>query len=401
MARYAYRVIDAEGRAHSGRADAASAEDLERRLRHLGLSLVRCRPARTMPLLGRRSAVTRAELAQFCVQLSQLYRAGMGIVECLASLREGSERFALRQVAASLAASIESGSGLADAFASRADVFDPVFIALVRAGEQSGQLDAVLERLANDLRWRDDLARASWRALAYPGLVLSIVVGAVAGLLLFLVPPLASVFRSISPQLPLQTEMLVAVAAMFARGWPWVVGASVAAGIGLTAAAHLSERFRAALDSAGLRLPLLGALRMRFALARFAACLALLYRSGIGVLDGLRLCEDVVGPRELRAALRTARRAIATGRSLSQAFADTGLFPPLVMRMLQVGESTGNLDDALEHVSAHYSRSSREAVADLQAIIGPATTVILGGVIAAILAAVFMPLYEVIGKVRL
>lgn len=400
MTRFAYRVIDAQGRAHVASATAASADDLERRLRRQGLLLVRCRERRAAGLLPRRAPATRAELARFCLQLSHLYGAGIGLVDCLASLREGDDRFALRHLAASLAASIEAGSSLAEACESRADVFDPVFVALLRAGEQSGRLEAVLESLADDLRWRDGIARASRQALAYPALVLAVVAAALAGMLIFLVPPLASVFQSISPQLPPQTELLLAASAALSTGWPMIAAVPLLIAIVLVAT-RANGRLRAAFDRATLRLPGIGTLRMRFALARLAACFALTYRSGISVLDSLRLCESLAGPHELREAVRGARRAISAGRSLSQAFADAAVFPPLVLRMLQVGESSGKLDDALEHVSAHYSRSAREAVATLQALIGPATTVVVGAVVGAVVYAVLLPLYDVIGRVSL
>lgn len=400
MGRFAYRAIDAEGRPRSGEADAASPEDLERRLRRLGLAMVRCRPAGPWRRLLRRSPATRAELAQFCHQLSQLYRAGIGIIDCLHGLRDNAESFALRQVAASLVASIEAGSSLAEAFASRPDAFDPVFVALVRAGEQSGRLEAALERLANDLRWQDDVLRATRRALAYPALVLVIVAAAIVVLLIHVVPQLGLALRSLSPQLPAQTEFLLAASAGLTRAWPVFAGAAGLVALAALVVAQAGGPWRDRLDRRCLRWPVVGPLRLQLALSRFAGAFALLYRSGIGVLDSLRLCENVVGPRALREALQGAQEAIAGGRSLSQAFADARLFPPLVMRMLEVGESTGNLDDALDHVSAHYEQRAREAVATAQALVGPATTVLLGGVIATILYAIFLPLYDLAGKVR-
>lgn len=400
MTRFTYRVIDAQGRAHVSSTTAASADDLEHRLQRQGLLLVRCRERRSEGLLPRRSPATRAELARFCLQLSHLYGAGIGLVECLASLRDGDDCFALRQLAASLAASIESGSSLADACENRADVFEPVFVALLRAGEQSGRLEAVLGSLADDLRWRDGIARAARQALAYPALVLAVVAAALAGMLIFLVPPLASALQSISPKLPPQTEFLLATSTALSTGWPMIAGIPVLIGVAL-AATRASQRLRAAVDHASLRLPGIGTLRMRLALARLAACFALTYRSGISVLDSLRLCENLAGPSDLKEAVRRARRAISAGRSLSQGFADASVFPPLVLRMLQVGESSGKLEDALEHMSAHYSQSAREAVATLQALIGPATTVIVGAIVAAVIYAVFLPLYNVIGRVSL
>jgi type IV pilus assembly protein PilC len=171
-------------------------------------------------------------------------------------------------------------------------------------------------------------------------------------------------------------------------------------GAALFAASRTNDRLQQRLDNIALRMPVLGPIRFKIILARFSTFFAMLYKSGISVLDGIQICEKIMGNRTMEDALRNVGRSISEGQGISQAFAATRLFPPLVLRMLRVGESTGGLDVALLNVSYFYNREVREGIARLQALIGPATTLILGGLIVGILYTIFLPLYDVIGKVK-
>ncbi|HSN20093.1 MAG TPA: type II secretion system F family protein [Usitatibacter sp.] len=399
MALFAYRAVDSDGRISAGNLDAVNAIDLELRLKRLGLDLV------TFDSVKRSTArrtrhVSRTELIAFCFHLSQLLKAGVNIIEALTDLRDTVDNPGFRQVIASLLEDIEGGLKLSEAMANHPYCFDTVFVALVRAGEQSGQLTEVLDQLSENLKWQDEIAAQARRALVYPTIVLVVIVAVIFVLMIFLVPQLAAAFRTMVPKLPKETAALVALSSVFVRWWYLLIGVPAALGIGAFVFARTNEGAQRALDSLSLRLPVLGAIRQKIILARFSTYFAMLYRSGISVLDCIQICEKIVGNRVMEEGLQRVGRSISEGQGISQAFIATKLFPPLVLRMLRVGESTGGLDAALLNVSYFYNRQVREGIDRLQAMLGPATTIVLGLLIVAILYSIFLPIYDVIAKIK-
>lgn len=399
MALFAYRAVDEEGRISSGSLDATNPIDLEMRLRRLGLDLVTYESVKRT-VAARSRHVTRPELITFCFHLSQLLKAGVNIIEALTDLRDTVDNAGFRQVVAGLIEDIEGGLKLSDAMANHPYIFDGVFVALVRAGEQSGQLNEVLDELSENLKWQDEMAGQAQRALIYPAIVMVVVVGVIFVLMIFLVPQLASTFKSLVPKLPRETELLILLSGIFVKYWYLLIGVPVAAGFGIFIAARTNEGMQRRLDTLSIRLPVIGPIRFKIMLARFSTFFAMLYRSGISVLECIQICEKIMGNRVMEEALQRVGRSISEGQGISQAFTATKLFPPLVLRMLRVGESTGGLDAALVNVSYFYNREVREGISKMQSLIGPATTLVLGGLIVAILYTIFLPLYDVISKIK-
>lgn len=399
MALFAYRAVDEEGRISSGSLDATNAIDLELRLRRLGLDLVTYESVKRS-VAARSRHVTRPELITFCFHLSQLLRAGVNIIEALTDLRDTVDNPGFRQVVAGLIEDIEGGLRLSEAMANHPYIFDGVFVALVRAGEQSGQLNEVLDELAENLKWQDEMAGQAQRALIYPMIVLVVVVAVIFILMIFLVPQLASTFKSLVPKLPRETELLIGLSNVFVKYWYLMIGIPAGAAAAIYVVAQTNENLQHRLATISIKLPVLGPIRFKIMLARFSTFFAMLYRSGISVLDCIQICEKIMGNRVMEEALQRVGRSISEGQGISQAFTATKLFPPLVLRMLRVGESTGGLDAALLNVSYFYNREVREGIARMQSLIGPATTLLLGGLIVAILYTIFLPLYDVISKIK-
>jgi type IV pilus assembly protein PilC len=391
MALFAYRAVDAEGRISTGNLDAANAIDLELRLKRLGLDLVTFDGVKRSTAARTRN-VTRTELITFCFHLSQLLRAGVNIIEALTDLRDTVDNAGFRQVIASLLEDIGGGLKLSEAMANHSYCFDNVFVALIRA--------EVLDELAENLKWQDEMASQAKRAMVYPVIVTVVIFAVIMVLMTVLVPQLAATFKTMVPKLPRETEVLVALSNFFVKWWYLIIGVPIAATVSAFAFARTNEKAKRAIDELGLRLPVLGQLRQKIILARFSTYFALLYKSGISVLDCIQICEKIVGNRVMEEGLQRVGRSISEGQGISQAFFATKLFPPLVLRMLRVGESTGALDSALRNVSYFYNREVREGIARMQALLGPATTVILGGLIIGILYSIFLPIYEVIGKIK-
>jgi type IV pilus assembly protein PilC len=236
-----------------------------------------------------------------------------------------------------------------------------VFVALVKAGEQSGQLTEVLDELAENLKWQDEMAAQAKKAMVYPAIVFTVIIAVIFVLMIFLVPQLAATFKTMVPKLPRETEVLVWISNIFVRWWYLLIGVPVV-GTGLAPHLRQDQRGRAAGHRRARAAPAgLGPLRQKIILARFSTYFALLYRSGISVLDCIQICEKIVGNRVMEQGLQRVGRSISEGQGISQAFIATKLFPPLVLRMLRVGETTGALDVALLNVSYFYNRQVARA----------------------------------------
>jgi type IV pilus assembly protein PilC len=399
MALFAYKAVDGEGRVSTGNLDAANGIDLELRLRRLGLDLITFEGVKRSSA-ARSRRVTRTELITFCFHLSQLLKAGVNIIEALTDLRDTVDNPGFRQVIASVVEDIEGGLKLSESMSNHGYCFDTVFVALVRAGEQSGQLTEVLDELSENLKWQDEMSAQAKKAMVYPSLVLVVILAVISALMIVLVPQLAATLKTMVPKLPRETEILVAMSAFFVKWWYLLLGLPAALVTFLWVFGRTNPRLQTLVDELSLRIPVLGQLRQKIILARFSTYFAMLYRAGISVLDCIQICEKIVGNRVMEMGLQRVGRSISEGQGISQAFIATQLFPPLVLRMLRVGESTGGLDVALLNVSYFYNREVREGISRMQALLGPATTVVLGGLIVAILYAIFLPIYDVIGKMK-
>ena len=260
---------------------------------------------------------------------------------------------------------------------------------------------SVLDQLAENLKWQDEIHATTRRALTYPIVVLIVIIAVIFILMTVLVPQLAATFKSLVPKLPRETEVLVQVSNLFVNWWYLMLGIPAVLAIVAWSAARTNERVQRVLDELSLKLPVLGEIQRKIILARFSTIFALLYKAGISVLDCIQISEKVVGNRVMEEGLQRVGRGISEGQGISQAFTATKLFPPLVLRMLRVGESTGGLDASLLNVSYFYNRQVRDSVDRMQQLLGPATTIVLGILIAAILWSIFLPIYDVISKVKI
>ncbi len=394
-----YKAVSAEGRRILGRLDAVNLVDLEMRLKRMDLDLITGQPVLCRSFLGG-GRVPRREVIHFCFHLEQLTGSGVPILDGLADLRDSLEHPRFREVVASLIEGIEGGQTLSQALATHPNVFSPVFVSLVRAGEISGDLPQVLANLTESLKWEDELAAHTRKLLLYPSFVGLVVVMATTFLMLYLVPQLKLFVRNMGQTLPWQTQALFFVSDFIAGWWPLLLALPGLAVLALFASLRLDPRARLRLDGALLRLPLLGDILRKIVLARFASTFAMLYAAGIPVLDSIRSTQDVVGNRAVQAALERVEAAIREGKNVTQAFRDVGLFPPLVIRMLRVGENTGALDKALQNVGYFYNRDVRESVAKAQALVEPLLTLLLGALLGWIMLSIIGPIYDVITRVK-
>lgn len=400
MPAFQYFAVDRDGRRLRGRMDAVNEADLEQRLKRMGLDLITSRVQTHPPALFGRP-VSRRDLINFCFQLEQITRSGIPLLDGVADLAATLDNPRFREVVAAVHEDMAGGRMLSDALASHPAVFDALFVSLIRAGEQTGNLPEVLANLASTLKWQDELVGQTKRLLIYPTAVLIVVGAVIVFLMLYLVPELTSFLRTMRQELPWQTRALIALSDFVARYWPVLFLLPLAAGALFLVALRRSGSARLTWDWLKLNLPLTGPILQKILLARFANFFALLYRSGITVLDAIAACEGIVANRYVAEGLRRAAQQISAGESLTESFRNTGLFPPLVLRMIRIGETTGALDEALMNVTYFYNRDVRESVERALRLLEPALTVFLGLILAAILFAVLTPVYDILGTVKL
>ena len=400
MALFTYKAVDTRGKAILGQIEAMNIVDLEMRLKRMGLDLVRGGPARRGSGLLRGGTVKRGELINFCFHMEQLIGAGVPLVESLIDLRDSIENVRFREVISGVLEGIQGGLRLSQALAQYPEVFNAVFTSLVRAGEDTGRLPDVLRSLIENMKWEDELAEHMKKLVMYPAFVGSIVVMVTLFLMVYLVPQMVAFIKNMGQQIPLQTRILIEVSAFFVVYWWAVLAAPFVIFIGVRLAAQTNPLVRYQLDRFKLALPVAGEIMRKIILSRFASIFALMYSSGITILDAIRSSEEIAGNMVIQEGLKLAGQQIGEGKNVTSAFQDIGLFPPLVVRMLRVGESTGALDKALLNVSYFYNREVRESIGKIQVIIEPALTVILGAILGWVMLSVLGPIYDVISKIK-
>ncbi|WP_341645907.1 type II secretion system F family protein [Thauera sp. SDU_THAU2] len=397
MKTYSYRAMSADGRLLRGRLDAADLADLENRLREQGLAFINGEARLSLSLPGSKR-VPRRELIHFCFHLEQLLAAGVPPFESLAALRDATTHPRMRTAVITLLADIERGQPLSAAAARQPGVFPPATVALLRAGEQAGRLPETIRDIGAALEHEDELANYARRIAIYPAIVASLMLLAVVVALVHVVPELEKLFHSSGQTLPLQTRLLIGLSHAVTQAG-WLLPAGIAIGLaGVRWLLARSDAARTRLHHLLLRLPVAGEILTKLTLARFASVLATLYAAGITIIDALRITQDITGNLALRKALHTATGRIEQGHAVSAAFEATGLFPPLVERMLRVGEQTGGLDRALGNVAALYRRDVANATARLQAAIEPLLTLAMGALLLWIASAVLGPIYDIITR---
>ncbi|HWN30950.1 MAG TPA: type II secretion system F family protein [Burkholderiales bacterium] len=401
MSTFQYKAVDKAGRPARGSLNAINDVDLELRLKRMGLDLITFREVKTTTFALGRGNITRRDLITFCLDMEQITRAGIPLLDGLRDLRDSIENPRFKEIVTSLLEDMEGGKLLSQAMATHLAVFDHVFVSLVRAGEQAGKLTEVFENLATTLKWQDELVTQTQRLMLYPILVLIIIIGVVVALLVGLVPQVVSLLKSMGLALPLQTRVLIFLSETVVHYWPLLLGVPLVAGITFSMAVRQSKKARYWWDYLKLHFPITGVILQKIILARFANFFALMYQSGITILDAIKTSEGIVANRVILDGLQRAGQQIGSGESLTEAFRSLGMFPPLVLRMLRLGENTGSLDTALLNISYFYNRDVKEAVDKGLRLLGPLTTVILASILLSIMVATLLPVYDILGKLKL
>lgn len=399
MALYAYKAMNTHGRTVLGRLEAINLIDLEMRLKRMDLDFINGDPVKQGGLMNR-AGISRPELINFCFHLEQLSRAGVPLIESLTDLRDTIENPRFREIIAGMVESIEGGKTLSQALAEHPQTFDEVMVSLIRAGEETGALPQVLNNLLESLKWQDELAAHTKKLIMYPAFLGTVVVAITLFMMIYLVPKMAGFIRNMGQDMPTQTRILIATSEFFVNYWYVVLGLPLILAVIVVFLVRTSHAARYRFDDVKLRLPYIGSILRKIILSRFASVFAMMYSSGITILDSIKATEDVVGNLVIREGLEKVGGLIAEGQNVTVAFQNAGIFPPLVLRMLRVGENTGALDTALTNVSYFYNRDVRESIEKVQSMIEPVMTVTIGLILGWIMMAVLGPIYDIITKMK-
>lgn len=399
MALYAYRAIDELGKSIKGLQDAANLVDLEMRLKRSNLDLIDAKMDRGAGGAGQK--IKRPDLITFFFNLEQLSRAGVPLLESLADLRDTMNTPHFREIIASLVESIEGGKKLSLAMAEHPDAFDNIYVSLTKAGEESGRLPEVFEHITESLKWQDEMASHTKNILMYPAFVGVVVLAITFFLMIYLVPQLVGFIKNMGQEVPMQTKILLATSDFFVNYWYLILALPVAIPVVAKMLAVSNPEMQLKLDNFKLNLWVIGPILRKIILARFANTFAIMYGSGISILSCIDISRDVVNNRAVAKSLSDVALEIESGKNLTQSFQSTNMFPPLVIRMLKVGEATGSLDKALLNVSYFYDRDVKDSIKKVQVMIEPTMTIILGTLLGWVMLSVLSPIYDLISKVKL
>ncbi len=395
MPSFSYRAVDTNGSVVKGTLEANSVGALEQQLRHSGMELLKYAERRSA---GSRGKVGRKDLIGFCFHMQQMTHAGLPIIDALSDLRDSLDNPVFQEVIGNVIASVETGKTLSQALGEYPNVFDDIFVSLIKVGEESGELPAVLKKLTDSLKWQDELISKARTVVIYPAFVGTVVFGVLLFMMLYVVPQMTDFMQDMGQALPAHTRALIAFSDFLTGHWWWVLPAPFVAVVLTRVYAARSSDFRLKLDGVKLKLWYTGPILTKILLSRFASYFSLCYSAGMNVLASLKICEDIAGNMVVRKAIEEISEHIADGKTLSVSIEETGLFPPLVVRMVRMGESTGNLDQSLDNVSYFYDREVTEAIDRLKAMIEPAMTVVLGAIMGWIMLSVLGPIYDTISN---
>lgn len=398
MPAYRFEALDAKGKSSTGLLEADNAKAARAQLRAqslvpLAVTPVAAGTAATPGLRFTRRVFSSTGLAVWTRQLAGLVTSGLPLERALTALADESEEERQRELIAHLRSEVNAGSSFARALASAPREFDDVYRAVVAAGEQSGALGGVLERLADDLEERQALRARLIGATLYPVIVSLIAIVIVIFLVTYVVPQVASVFESSKRALPFLTVAMLAISG-FMRAWGWLLALGLAAAFGLLMLALRNESFRESFDAGWLELPLVGRLARGYNAARFSGTLAMLAAAGVPILKALQAAAETLSNRAMRADAMDALVQVREGAPLASALAGKKRFPGLLPMFARLGEQTGKLPQMLERAAAQLSTEVQRRAMQAATILEPLLIVAMGGVVMLIVLAVLLPIIQ-------
>jgi type IV pilus assembly protein PilC len=401
---YTYRVRTREGRVVEGKMNAAGEGAVANRLRSQGLIPVEI--SKDAKISGKTEIhilpqrVKLKDLAIFSRQFSTMINSGLSLLRTLNILAEQTENSKLAETISSLREDVERGSSLSAAMSKHPKVFTPLFVSMVKAGETGGQLDTVLNRIADTFEADYRLRQKVKSAMTYPVVVAGIAVLLVSVMLLFVVPTFAKMFTGLGGTLPLPTKILMAVSDRAKILIPLFIVFSIGGFIIYKKVRAKNADMRLRFDRLKLKIPIFGDLFQKVAVSRFCRTLGLLLRAGVPILQALDIVAESTGNEVLARASKDVKESVRSGESMSGPLNKHDVFPPMVVQMIAVGEDTGALDAMLDKVSDFYDQEIESTTESLTSLIEPVMIAILGGIVGAMVIALYMPMFKIFDLIK-
>jgi len=394
MSIYQYTAKDINGRSVLGVIDAPNETEAANILHNKSLIVVSVKEVKTRQFKIKKTRIKLEDLVVFSRQLATMIDAGIPLVQALGILSEQIDNKSLKSVVITARQDIEAGMSFCDALSKHPYVFSELFINMSRAGEASGMLDDVLDRLASYLEKTAALQRKIKSSLVYPTVVVSMAVLITAVLLLKVVPTFKGIFEMLGGTLPLPTRILIGVSDMVRHYFLVVLILSI--GVIILFQRYIdTPKGRYNFDNVQLHFPVLGELFRKVAVAKFSRTFATLVKSGVAVLNALEIVGKTAGNKVVEKAVGNCRTAVRDGEPIAQPLTKSGVFPPIVCRMIGVGEQTGQLEKMLTKIADFYDDQVDAAVAGLTSLIEPLVIAFLGIVIGGIVIALFLPIFKI------
>ncbi|HUF13010.1 MAG TPA: type II secretion system F family protein [Longimicrobiales bacterium] len=398
MATFTYSARNRQGDILNGEMDASSAQDAQTVLRRQNLQPIRVVPKKTPKSFTFGTGIKTRDIVIFTRQFATMINSGLPLVQSLDILAKQSENKALSQVIEQVLGDVESGNTLADALRKHPKVYTDLYVNMVAAGEAGGILDTILLRLATFLEKNDALVRKIKGAMIYPGVIFSVAIGAVCVLLIFVIPTFQTMFESAGVPLPMPTQVVITMSVLLQAYW-WAMLGGLAAFVFILQAWYKTSGGQLALDRMMLHFPIMGDMLRKSSVARFTRTLGTLVASGVSILDGLEITARTSGNRVIHDAIMQSRTSIAGGETISAPLRASGVFPPMVVSMINVGEQTGGLDEMLTKIADFYDEEVDAAVEALLAAMEPIMIVVLGVVVGGMIVAMYLPIFDMINAV--
>ena len=402
---YDYRAKDKSGAVHAGQMEGSSSAAVATTLREKGYVPLRIDEKKSTTLQkeiripGFKKKVKVKDIAIFSRQLATMVNSGLTLIRALTILEEQSENALLKEVLVDVKSRVEQGSSLSAAFDSHPDVFNHLYVSMVRAGEVGGALDETLVRLADTLEASVRLRSKVKSAMAYPMVVLTLIILIVTGMLVFVVPIFEGMYSELGGTLPLPTQLLINISGLLTSLWWLVLGGTIGAIVGFKRWKK-TDAGTAAWDRFKVRLPIFGGVVQKIAVSRFSRTFAVLSRTGVPVLQALDIVASTSGNWLVAEASRDIQASVKRGESLVSPLHQHEIFPPMVTHMMAVGEETGALDTMLSKVADFYDTEVDDTVNALTSLIEPMLIVVMGVVVGGILISLYLPMFNIANLIQ-
>ena len=390
---FTWEGVDKAGRKVQGESDAPSAAYISATLRRQGIKPVKIRK-RAKPLFTFRKKVTPKDVAIVTRQMATMIEAGIPIAQALDILARGHDNPSMREVLSTIRQDVEAGTNLSDALAKYPLHFDELYRNLVAAGEQSGTLDDLMDKIAAYKEKIEAIKSKIKSALFYPAAVIVVAFVVTAILMIFVIPQFENLFRSFGSELPTLTQVVVDISEFFQAYWWAIFGALIGGVVFLVYTYKRSAKLQYALDRALLRFPVIGEIVRKATIARFTRTLATMFGAGVPLVEALEAVAGATGNRLYHDATLEIRTSVSTGQQLATAMAASGLFPNMVLQMVAIGEESGELETMLSKVADFYEQEVDDAVAAMSSLIEPLIMIVLGVLIGGMVIAMYLPIFK-------